>query len=171
MVITTFKPDHDLYNLQNFPLWFNQHGVTLDHLTLLFNKTELRHLGLEHRHRVALGRGDHAGAGDPGRLRAGPAALPRRRVADHRHLPDLSGADDAAVPAAGQGDLVPGPVRQAPVADPGLSDLHDPVLHLADGRLLQDDPVRDRGGGDGRRLLAPGRRRRGSSCRSAWPAC
>jgi multiple sugar transport system permease protein len=39
MVITTFKPDRDLYNLQNFPLWFNQHGVTLDHLTLLFNKT------------------------------------------------------------------------------------------------------------------------------------
>jgi multiple sugar transport system permease protein len=39
MVITTFKPDRDLYNLQNFPLWFNQNGVTLDHLTLLFNKT------------------------------------------------------------------------------------------------------------------------------------
>jgi multiple sugar transport system permease protein len=39
MVITTFKPDRDLYNLQNFPLWFNQNGVTLDHLILLFNKT------------------------------------------------------------------------------------------------------------------------------------
>jgi multiple sugar transport system permease protein len=39
MVITTFKPDRDLYNLQNFPLWFNQNGVTMDHLTLLFNKT------------------------------------------------------------------------------------------------------------------------------------
>jgi multiple sugar transport system permease protein len=39
MVITTFKPDRDLYNLQNFPLWFNQYGVTLDHLALLFNKT------------------------------------------------------------------------------------------------------------------------------------
>jgi len=39
MVITTFKPDRDLYNLQNFPLWFNQNGVTLDHLVLLFNKT------------------------------------------------------------------------------------------------------------------------------------
>ncbi len=26
MVITTFKPDRDLYNLQNFPLWFNQGG-------------------------------------------------------------------------------------------------------------------------------------------------
>ncbi len=39
MVITTFKPDRDLYNLQNFPLWFNQNGVTLDHLALLFNKT------------------------------------------------------------------------------------------------------------------------------------
>src|SRR5437016_4334169 len=40
MVITTFKPDRDLYNLQNFPLWFNQNGITLDHLALLFNKTQ-----------------------------------------------------------------------------------------------------------------------------------
>src|ERR1044071_412040 len=39
MVITTFKPDRDLYNLANFPLWFNQNGITLDHLALLFNKT------------------------------------------------------------------------------------------------------------------------------------
>ena len=39
MVITTFKPDRDLYNLQNFPLWFNQNGITFDHLALLFNKT------------------------------------------------------------------------------------------------------------------------------------
>src|SRR5205807_5096461 len=39
MVITTFKPDRDLYNLQNVPLWFNQNGITFDHLALLFNKT------------------------------------------------------------------------------------------------------------------------------------
>lgn len=39
MVITTFKPDRDLYNLANFPLWFNQNGITFDHLTLLFNRT------------------------------------------------------------------------------------------------------------------------------------
>src|SRR5438067_12160175 len=39
MIITTFKPDRDLYNLQNFPLWFNQNGITLDHLILLFTKT------------------------------------------------------------------------------------------------------------------------------------
>jgi multiple sugar transport system permease protein len=39
MVITTFKPDRDLYNLQNFPLWFNQNGITFDHLRLLFNRT------------------------------------------------------------------------------------------------------------------------------------
>jgi len=30
MVITTFKPDRDLYNLQNFPLWFNANGITFD---------------------------------------------------------------------------------------------------------------------------------------------
>src|SRR4051795_6020567 len=39
MIITTFKPDRDLYNLQNFPLWFNQNGITFDHLVLLFTKT------------------------------------------------------------------------------------------------------------------------------------
>jgi multiple sugar transport system permease protein len=39
MVITTFKPDRDLYNLQNFPLWFNQNGITFEHLALLFNRT------------------------------------------------------------------------------------------------------------------------------------
>src|ERR671938_2178204 len=39
MVITTFKPDRDLYNLQNFPLAFNRNGITLDHVALLFNRT------------------------------------------------------------------------------------------------------------------------------------
>jgi multiple sugar transport system permease protein len=40
MIVTTFKPDRDLYNLQNFPLWFNANGITFDHLALLFNKTQ-----------------------------------------------------------------------------------------------------------------------------------
>ena len=39
MIITTFKPDQDLYNLANFPLFFNRNGVTLDHLRLLFFRT------------------------------------------------------------------------------------------------------------------------------------
>src|SRR6478672_180181 len=39
MLITTFKPDQDLYNLKAFPLFFNEHGITFDHLALLFNKT------------------------------------------------------------------------------------------------------------------------------------
>jgi len=42
MLVTTFKADRDLYNLQNFPLWFNQ-AATLDHLNLLFNKTGFTH--------------------------------------------------------------------------------------------------------------------------------
>src|SRR5947209_16484462 len=42
MVITTFKADRDLYNLKNFPLWFNQ-APTLDHLDLLFHKTGFTH--------------------------------------------------------------------------------------------------------------------------------
>jgi multiple sugar transport system permease protein len=39
MFITTFKPDQDLYNLRAFPLFFNERGVTLDHISLLFNRT------------------------------------------------------------------------------------------------------------------------------------
>jgi multiple sugar transport system permease protein len=39
MIITTFKPDQDLYNLKAFPLFFNEHGITFDHLALLFNRT------------------------------------------------------------------------------------------------------------------------------------
>jgi multiple sugar transport system permease protein len=39
MIITTFKPDQDLYNLQNFPLFFNRNGVTMDHLRFLFART------------------------------------------------------------------------------------------------------------------------------------
>jgi multiple sugar transport system permease protein len=42
MLITTFKADRDLYNLKNFPLWFNQ-APTLDHLDLLFHKTQFGH--------------------------------------------------------------------------------------------------------------------------------
>src|SRR5919205_2172691 len=39
MLITTFKPDQDLYNLNAFPLFFNEHGITFDHLRLLFTRT------------------------------------------------------------------------------------------------------------------------------------
>jgi multiple sugar transport system permease protein len=39
MIITTFKPDQDLYNLQNFPLFFNRNGVTMEHLRYLFART------------------------------------------------------------------------------------------------------------------------------------
>jgi len=39
MFITTFKPDQDLYNLRSFPLFFNERGVTWDHVSLLFNRT------------------------------------------------------------------------------------------------------------------------------------
>jgi multiple sugar transport system permease protein len=42
MLVTTFKADRDLYNLKNFPLWFNQ-APTLDHLDLLFHKTGFTH--------------------------------------------------------------------------------------------------------------------------------
>ena len=47
MLITTFKPDRDLYNLANFPLFFNfgnggaiSDHVTMDHVTFLFVRTQ-----------------------------------------------------------------------------------------------------------------------------------
>ena len=39
MVITAFKRDSDLYNLESNPFWFNQ-PPTLDHVQLLFTQTE-----------------------------------------------------------------------------------------------------------------------------------
>jgi multiple sugar transport system permease protein len=39
MIITSFKPNPDLYNLKAFPLFFNEHGITFDHIALLFNRT------------------------------------------------------------------------------------------------------------------------------------
>jgi multiple sugar transport system permease protein len=39
MFVTTFKADRDLYNLRNFPLWFNE-APTLAHLDLLFHRTQ-----------------------------------------------------------------------------------------------------------------------------------
>jgi multiple sugar transport system permease protein len=45
MVITTFKTDGDLYNLESIPYWFNE-TPTLEHLDYLFNQTLfLRWLG------------------------------------------------------------------------------------------------------------------------------
>ncbi len=38
MLITTFKTDGDLYNLQSVPYWFNA-APTLDHIKYLFNQT------------------------------------------------------------------------------------------------------------------------------------
>ncbi len=38
MIITAFKRDGDLYNLESNPFWFNQ-PPTLDHITLLFTQT------------------------------------------------------------------------------------------------------------------------------------
>lgn len=40
MFITAFKPNPDLYNLKAFPLFFNEHGITFEHVALLFNRTK-----------------------------------------------------------------------------------------------------------------------------------
>ena len=104
MIITTFRPDGELYrpwNAVNYmPFWTNK--PTLEHITYLFEETELRALDVQHDvHRRGLDP-DLAVLRRAGGLRAGAAQLPVRRQPGHRDLRHLPGAADAAVHPAGR---------------------------------------------------------------------
>ena len=90
----------------------------------------------------------------PGGLRAGAAQLPLRRRPRHRDLRHLPGAADPALHPAGRDHPQFRARRHAVVADPHLSDLPHPVLHLADDGLLQGHPEGARGVRPHRRRLA-----------------
>ena len=79
------------------------------------------------------------------RLRAGAAQVPRLGVPRHRDLRHLPGAADAALHPARRHHPRPAARQHAVGADPHLSDLPDPVLHLAADGLLQDHPEGARG--------------------------
>ena len=109
-----------------------------------------------------------AGLRRPGRLRAGPAAVPRGAEL-HRHgaahLRDAGrAAVHPAVPAAHRGPAH----RLVVVAGGDVPDLHAAVRHLAAGGLLRVDPRRAGGGRAGRRLHPRPGVRAGWCCR--WPS-
>ena len=107
--------------------------------------------------RGSHGRADHARSRTAGRLCARAALGPGRPDDGRRHLPDLSRAADASLPAAVARDLaVLPPERPALVAHPRLSVVHDPVRDLAADGVLQDDPPGARGRSPHRRVLASG---------------
>ena len=113
MVITTFKQNSDLYvgatNTAHNPFIFNR-PPTLEHLRTLFEADPLPDLALQH----ALGgrrRGrHHPRARRARRLQPGPAHRTLGRAAEHRDLPHLPRAVDAAVHPV----LAPGLAARAP---------------------------------------------------------
>ena len=84
--------------------------------------------------------GDLADLRPARRLCAVAAEVPVRRQHRHRDLHHLSRAADAAVHSARRHHPQLQARRHALGVDPDLSDLPDPVLHLADDGLLQVDP-------------------------------
>ena len=73
------------------------------------------------------------------------AAVPRIALRWHEHLPGVSGAAVDPVHPAGSDRLQVPALRHPSRADPDVSDLPDPVLHLAADGLLPLDSVRARG--------------------------
>src|SRR6185369_13387777 len=72
-------------------------------------------------------------------------ALPWLALRRHEHFPGLSGpALDTIHPARGDG-VQARSIRHAAGADSHLSDVPDPVLHMAADGVLQDDTDRARG--------------------------
>ena len=109
MIVTTFKVDRDLYNLKNFPLWFNQ-APTLDHLDLFFHKTGFTHW-LLNTLIVAVAVVSSPGGGRPGGLRAARLRF-RGSETCRSDLPHVPDTDHTAVSAAGQGHRLSGAFRQ-----------------------------------------------------------
>ena len=165
MAITSFKPNEELLSREGNPFW-----------VIAPDARALQEAALRHR-RIRSGCGTRcwsrwsstffslaasvlaAYAIERLRFRGSQAGRPG-------DLPRLPGAAvDPVHPARGD-RLQARPVRHALGADPHLSDVPDPVLHLAADGLLPLDPVRARGVRADRRrdaLADPGRR---SSCRS-----
>ena len=155
MAITTFKPNDELYNYnEHNPFWIT--SPTLD-----------QHQQAAVRDRLSALAGDHhdgRGRRRPS-SRCSPACSPPMRSSGCASrarqwvglgdLPRLSGAAVDPVHPAGDHGVQLRPVRQPAGADPDLSDLPDPVLHLAADRLLQVDPLRAGGMRADRRRHAP----------------
>ena len=164
MVITTFKPNEELLSREGNPFWVIH--PTLAHIKkLLFDTAYPEWLWNT---MLDVGRVDVPVdlLQRAGRLRDRAPALSRLALRRHEHLPRLSRAAVDPVHSARGDGLQARPVRHAARADPHVSDVPDPVLHVAPDGLLQVDPARARGMRADRRRQPAGRSSCGSSCRS-----
>ena len=104
------------------------------------------HVPAEHGPRDHAGRDDLHGDQPAGRVRAGPAALPRLRRPRDRRLPDLPRARDLAVHPALQASGRPGPAQLPRGPRARLPDPLGALLHVDPHRLLRvDSPGARRG--------------------------
>ena len=153
MTMTAFKPNAELLQLQEHnPFWIT--SPTLEHIKHLLFKT-VYPSWLKTTMMVAVGSTFLSLFAST----LAAYAIQRLRFQGSQYvglgdLPRLSGAAVDPVHSAGDDDRAARPVRQPDGADPGVSDLPGPVLHLAADRLLQVDPLRARGMRAGRRRHA-----------------
>ena len=126
----------------------------------------------QHRHRRSCRRSRRCVWGRSAPTASRAFAIPGRKdwlffILSTRFLPPLA----VVVPVAAHVPLVRAR-EHAPRADPALHELQPVARGLADEGLHRRDPARVRGGGAGRRLLAPRTPSCASSCRRrrrAWP--
>src|SRR6476661_2145501 len=124
MIVTSFRPDSELYrpwNAPNYTPFWTLHP-TLVHIRDLLTET-LFTTWLMNTMICAVA-----------------AQVPVRRRYRHRHFHHLPGAADPAVHSARRHYPQFQARRYALGADSDLSDLFDPVLHLADDGLFQVHP-------------------------------
>ena len=147
MAVTAFRPDRELYRTWRqanaTPFWTLE--PTLEHVKGLLQTTAFPQW-LWNTMLIAIVSTDHlAHLRHVRRLRAGAPEVPRLGVPRHRDLHHLPRAADAAVHPARRHHPRHAPRQHALGADAHLSDVPDPVLHLAADGLLQDHPEGARG--------------------------
>src|SRR6266508_3969054 len=142
MLITTFKRNTDLNNLQNNPFIYNKRP-TLDHLKLLLHETMFPRWVLNTAFAGLVVVITLLIARRPRRLRAGATHRQLGRPTRHRHLPDLPDPPNAPVHPPVKGRRPPRPAGLPLVDHHRLPQLHNPLLDLSPDGLLHreaDDP-------------------------------
>ena len=156
MLITSFKRDSDLYNVDNNPFWFNE-PPTLDHWHYIFARTPFLKWLCNTATRRRCGRHHHP----PHRLARGlqfvPLFRPLGRASRYRDLSRVSRAPYAAVHSDGPSRQRPGNSKYVVVPHSRVPDYHHSVLHMAPYGLHQVHPPGS-GRGSPHRRLQPGER-------------
>ena len=139
MAITAFKPNEELLSREGNPFWVK--NPTLAHIKKLLFDTAYPDWLWNTVLVSVVATFISIFCERARRVRDRAAALPRRALRRHEHLPRLPGAAvDPVHPARGD-RLQAAALRHAARADPHLSDVPDPVLHVAADGLLQVDPA------------------------------